>query len=103
MLLDVVVEESKSRLPPKKPSVKVPFFGRHRPNKNRKLIHRLPYDIHNIRSGSLISNNSSKISTASSKSSVSNTRNGLGMLQIAGTNFQKQRAMPKKSNNPVKK
>jgi hypothetical protein len=87
----------------KKPKVKVPFFGRHRPNKKGKLIHRLPHDVKNVRNGSMVSNNTSKISTASSKSSISNGPNGLDMLQIAGTNFVKGRAMPKKSHAPMTK
>mmetsp|Transcript_4845 Transcript_4845/g.4592 ORF Transcript_4845/g.4592 Transcript_4845/m.4592 type:complete len:199 (+) Transcript_4845:1692-2288(+) len=58
-------------LPPKSNKVRVPHFGRHRPSQNRKKAY---YD---------------KVSTASSKSSISVSRNDFSMLQISGTNINK--------------
>lgn len=95
--------EKKGSLSSKKNKVRVPYFGRHKPKKyNRNVPHRIGGDINNIRSGSMISNNSSKISTASSKSSVSNNRNDLSLLQIAGTNINRRQGGLKKNHRPVK-
>ena len=101
--LDERKAEKKGSLSSKKNKLKVPYFGRHKAKKyNRNLPNRVGGDVNNLRSGSMISNNSSKISTASSKSSVSNNRNDLSLLQIAGTNINRRQGGPKKNHRLVK-